>query len=80
MNDTLVQITAGTNDGVVSDNPKKYAEALEANGVPHIYYETKGGEENKPGGGGHDAAVYKHGLYNFLRRSFHLYDDVPVLE
>ncbi len=74
MNDTLVQITAGTNDGVVLDNPKKYSDTLEANGVPHIYYETKGGDANKAGGGGHEAAVYKHGLYNFLRRSFHLYD------
>ena len=74
MDDTLVLIAAGKNDGVVGKNPKNYADTLEANGVPHIYYETMGGDENHKGGGGHEANVYKHGLYNFLRRIFHLYD------
>lgn len=72
MNDTLVQITAGTNDGVVGENPQTYSTTLEENGVPHIFYKTKGGEANKPAGGGHEAGVYKHGLYNFLRRIFHV--------
>ena len=72
MNDTLVLIAAGPNDDIVRTEPKRYADALEANGVPHIYYETLGGDTNSVGGGGHEAAVYKHGLYNFLSRIFHL--------
>lgn len=72
MNDTLVQITAGENDGVVGANPENYAAVLDKNEVPHIFYKTKGGEMNKPAGGGHEPAVYKHGLYNFLRRIFHV--------
>ena len=73
MNDTLVLIAAGTNDGVVKEFPQSYHDALEANGVPHIFYKTKGGDSEN-GSGGHDGTVYKHGLYNFLRRIFHLHD------
>ena len=70
MNNTLVLIAAGPNDGVVRTEPKRYADALEKNKVPHIYYETMGGDSKKPGGGGHEKAVYQHGLYNFLKRIF----------
>lgn len=70
MNNTLVMIVKGAKDGVVKDFPKTYTDALTQNGVPHFYYETMGGEKNKPGGGGHDGTVYKHGLYNFLKRIF----------
>lgn len=70
MNNTLVMIVKGAKDGVVKDFPKTYTDALTKNGVPHFYYETMGGETNKPGGGGHDGTVYKHGLYNFLKRIF----------
>lgn len=62
MNDTLVMIVKGKSDSVVKQFPKDYHDALTANGVPHIYMELPGG---------HDASVYKPGLYNFLRRIFH---------
>ncbi len=70
MNNTLVLIAAGAKDGIVKNFPKTYTDALTKNGVPHFYYETMGGEAGKPGGGGHDGTVYKHGLYNFLKRIF----------
>ncbi len=62
MDDTLVMIVKGTNDGTVKQFPKDYHDALTANGVPHLYFELPGG---------HDGSVYKPGLYNFLRRIFH---------
>lgn len=74
MNDTLVLIAAGENDGVVKEFPQSYHDALETNKVPHIFYKTKGGDSKIAGTGGHDGTVYKHGLYNFLRRIFHLHD------
>lgn len=74
MNDTLVLIAAGENDGVVKEFPQSYHDALETNQVPHIFYKTRGGDSKSPGTGGHDGTVYKHGLYNFLRRIFHLHD------
>ncbi len=69
MNDTLVLIAAGSNDTIVRTEPKRYSDTLTANGVPHIYYETMGGEDEK-GDGAHGPDVYKHGLYNFLNRIF----------
>lgn len=70
MNDTLILIAAGKNDSVVKHFPLEYHNALQANGVPHIYYETMGGINNT-GSGEHSADVYKHGLYNFIKRIFH---------
>ena len=70
MNDTLVLIVAGKKDAIVRDEPQRYNNALTANGVPHIYYETMGGVNNT-GSGEHSGDVYKHGLYNFMRRIFH---------
>ncbi len=72
MNDTLVLIAAGTNDDIVRTEPERYHNALAVNQVPHIYYATKGiNGSGQPGSGGHDGDVYKHGLYNFMRRIFH---------
>lgn len=70
MNNTFVLIAAGVNDTVVKDYPLSYHNALEANLVPHIYYETMGGV-NHTGSGSHSGDVYKHGLYNFIKRIFH---------
>lgn len=78
MNNTLVLIAAGPKDDIVKTEPKRYANALEKNKVPHIYYETMGGDSSQSGGGGHEAAVYQHGVYNFLKRVFKDNLDVPV--
>ncbi len=70
--DMLVLIAAGTNDGIVRDEPERYHNALAKNEAPHIYYATDGVNANgQPSNGGHDGDVYKHGLYNFMRRIFH---------
>ncbi len=70
MNDTLVLIAAGCNDGTVKKEPKRYADALTRNKVPHLYYETLGGDSINPGNGEHDARIHIHGLYQFLKRIF----------
>lgn len=70
MNDTLVMIIKGVNDGTVHKFPKEYHEALEANDVPHIYLETMGGTDGTNGDGQHGGSVYKYGFYNFLKRIF----------
>ena len=62
MDDTLVIIAAGTDDSIVGSEPKRYSDVLTANGVPHLYYELDGE--------GHGSGVYKHGLYQFVRRIF----------
>ncbi len=59
--DNLVMIVAGKTDGVVGAWPATYHQTLENNGVDHIFYETEGG---------HDFGVWKHGLYNFVKRIF----------
>ena len=33
------------NDTIVREEPKRYSEALTANGVPHLFYETMEGNE-----------------------------------
>lgn len=72
MDDMLVLIAAGTNDSIVRDEPERYHNALAANQVPHIYYATKGiNASGQEGSGDHNGDVYKHGLYNFMRRIFH---------
>lgn len=58
---TLVMIVEGATDEVVKIWPSTYHQALEENGVDHIYYVTEGG---------HDFTVWKHGLYNFAKRIF----------
>ncbi len=59
--DNLVMIVAGKTDGVVGAWPATYHQTLEKNGVEHMFYETEGG---------HDFGVWKHGLYNFVKRIF----------
>lgn len=59
--DTLVMIVKGTNDTTVHKFPGEYHQGLVDNEVPHIWYEKEGG---------HDGGVYKHGMYNFLKRIF----------
>lgn len=78
MNNTLVLIAAGPKDDIVKTEPKRYANALEKNKVPHIYYETMGGDSSQRGGGGHEPAVYQHGVYNFLKRVFKDNLDIPT--
>ena len=67
---TLVMIVKGKNDTTVGNNPILYHKALEKNNVPHIYYETMGGDAVNRGGGGHQNVVYLHGLYNLMKRAF----------
>ncbi len=72
MNDMLVLIAAGTKDDIVRTEPERYHNALAQNQVPHIYYATDGiNGAGQTGDGGHSGDVYKHGLYNFMRRIFH---------
>lgn len=72
MNDMLVLIAAGTKDTIVKTEPERYHNALAQNEVPHIYYATDGiNGAGQTGDGGHSGDVYKHGLYNFMRRIFH---------
>jgi len=70
MDDTLVMIGAGTNDGIVRTEPKRYSDALMANKVPHLYYETYGGDAKDKGDGGHSEPTYKFGTYQFVKRIF----------
>lgn len=58
---TLIMIQQGDNDTVVYDNPTKYHNALEKNGVRHMF-------NNVPYG--HDWNAWREGLYNFSRRVF----------
>lgn len=70
INSTYIQITKGAADKVVGSNPTNYYNALKAAGIPCSYYETMGGDPAGKGDGGHWATVYRHGLYNFLKRIF----------
>jgi enterochelin esterase-like enzyme len=58
---TLILIAKGSTDGVVGGNPLEYSTTLKENEVEHIYYVAEGG---------HDFGVWKHNLYNFVRRIF----------
>lgn len=58
---TFLMIVKGQSDGTVGENPLLYHNALEKNGVPHIYYDMPGG---------HDFSVWNNGLYNFAKRIF----------
>ena len=59
--DSYILINAGETDGVVGAWPKTYSDTLTANGTAHTFYVTRGG---------HDFTVWKHGLYNFVKRVF----------
>ncbi len=65
---TLILIVKGKNDTTVHEQPYLYHSVLEKNNVPHLYYETLGGDSENAGTGGHDGSVYKHGLYNLITR------------
>lgn len=58
---TFIMINNGNQDGMVKDEPKRYHNALEANGVKHIYYTLDGG---------HDWKVWRNGFYNYARYLF----------
>ena len=57
----LIMICTGNNDTVVYEAPKLYHDTLANNNVNHIWYTIDGN---------HDFTVWKHGLYNFLKRIF----------
>lgn len=57
----FILINAGDSDGVVGSWPETYSNTLTANGTKNIFYVTEGG---------HDFTVWRHGLYNFVKRIF----------
>ena len=57
----FILINAGDSDGVVGSWPETYSNTLTANGTENIFYVTEGG---------HDFTVWRHGLYNFVKRIF----------
>ncbi len=59
--DNFVMIVKGESDEIVREFPEIYHETLQKNGVEHVYYTTPGG---------HDFEVWRHGLYNFVKRIF----------
>lgn len=59
--DTFILIVNGNQDGVVNDVPNDYHQALEDNGIRHVYYTIDGG---------HDFTVWKNGLYYFSKCVF----------
>ncbi len=61
INNTYVQISAGIYDDVVNDEPKRYHNALETGGVPHIYNEYPSG---------HSDGVYDPGFYILIMNAF----------
>lgn len=58
---TLIMIQQGENDTIVYDNPTQYHNALEDNGVRHMFNVVPYG---------HDWSAWREGLYNFARRVF----------
>lgn len=58
---TFIMINNGNQDNMVKDEPKRYHNALDANGVKHIYYTLDGM---------HDWKVWRNGFYNYARYLF----------
>ena len=58
---TFIMINNGQQDTMVRKEPERYHNALEKNGVEHIYYTIKGG---------HDWVVWRNGFYNFASYLF----------
>lgn len=58
----VFMITGGTLDGAVGMNPKKYHEALESNGVDHLWQEIQDGK--------HDETCIVPFYYNFIKNVF----------
>jgi enterochelin esterase-like enzyme len=61
-NNTYVMIVTGKSDTLVKNEPFRYHQALEDNGVEHVYYERAGG---------HDFTVWRPALDNFVKNIFH---------
>jgi len=57
----VIMICSGNNDSTVGNTPYTYHQTLVDNNVNHLWYITDGG---------HDFTVWKHGLYNFVKRIF----------
>lgn len=60
-NSTFLLINTGNQDNMVSGEPARYHNALEANGVHHTFYTLDGS---------HDWVVWRNGFYNFARYIF----------
>lgn len=58
---SMVMIVKGLTDTIVKEEPSRYHEVLEKNGVEHLYYELPWG---------HEYRVWADGYYNFARRIF----------
>lgn len=58
---TFILINTGNQDNMVNDEPLRYHNALEKNGVHHTYYTLDGS---------HDWPVWRNGFYNFTRYLF----------
>lgn len=58
---TFIMINNGEQDTMVHKEPERYHNALDSNGVEHIFYTIKGG---------HDWPVWRNGFYNFCRYIF----------
>lgn len=59
---TFLMINTGNQDNMVKDEPNRYHQALEKNGVHHTYFTLDGS---------HDWPVWRNGFYNFTRYLFH---------
>ena len=57
----LVMICVGNNDSVIGQSAQLYHNTLSDNKVDHLWYTIDGD---------HDFTVWKHGLYNFVKRIF----------
>jgi len=62
INNTYIQITAGTNDTVVNKQPLEYYQILQENNVPILYAEVQNGY--------HGDNTYDPGFYNFILNVF----------
>lgn len=58
---TFILINTGKQDNMIKNEPARYHEALEANGIHHTYYTMDGT---------HDWPVWRNGFYNFTRYLF----------
>jgi len=61
-NNTLIFICNGDSEEMLNYVADSYYEVVISNGVPLVYYVTRGG---------HDFSVWKNGLHHFARNIFH---------
>ena len=61
INNTYVQISAGTYDSVVHDEPMRYRDALKKGNVPTLFNEYPSG---------HSEGVWEPGFYNLMINAF----------